>query len=75
MGDVKRYSKDGYHAEHKDGPFVAFEDYARLQARVEQLEAAMLEAKLQIEYMHGKFGETGSGNAVLDTLRRVLCGK
>ena len=38
---VKRYSKDGYHAEHKNGPFVAFEDYAELQARVEKLEAAL----------------------------------
>ena len=38
---VKRYSKDGYHAEHKEGPFVAFEDYAKLQERVEKLEAAL----------------------------------
>ena len=38
---VRRYSKDGYHAEHKDGPFVAVEDYAELQARVEKLEAAL----------------------------------
>ena len=38
---VKRYSKDGYHAEHKEGPFVAFEDYAKLQARVERLKAAL----------------------------------
>ena len=41
MGDVKRYSKDGYHAEHKDGPFVAVENYDKLRARVEKLEAAL----------------------------------
>ena len=39
--NVKRYCKDGYHAEHKDGPFVAFENYDKLQARVERLEAAL----------------------------------
>ena len=38
---VKRYSKDGCHAEHKEGPFVAFEDYAKLRARVERLKAAL----------------------------------
>ena len=38
---VKRYCKDGYHAEHKDGPFVAVENYAKLQERVEKLEAAL----------------------------------
>ena len=38
---IKRYCKDGYHAEHKDGPFVLFEDYAMLQASVGKLEAAL----------------------------------
>ena len=38
---VKRYCKDGYHDEHKNGPFVLFEDYVALQARVEKLEAAL----------------------------------
>lgn len=38
---VKRYSKDGYHAEHKDGPFVAFEDYAAIEARVETLQGEL----------------------------------
>ena len=38
---VKRYCKDGYHAEHKDGPFVAFGDHAATQARIEKLEAAL----------------------------------
>ena len=27
---VKRYCKNGYHTEHKDGPFVEFEYYAAL---------------------------------------------
>ena len=33
---------------------------------------ALKEAKLQIEYLHEKFGETGSGNAVLAKINRVL---
>ena len=35
---VKRYCKDGYHAEHTSGPLVAFDEYAKLQALVENLE-------------------------------------
>lgn len=40
----------------------------RLQSRIEALEAAVKEARLQIQYLHEKFGETGSGNSVLAKL-------
>ena len=53
MGDVKRYSKDGYHAEHKDGPFVAFGDHAATQARIEKLEAALRAIVNEYESPHG----------------------
>jgi hypothetical protein len=32
---------------------------------IERLRAALEEARLQIEYLHDKFRETGSGNAAL----------
>ena len=38
---VKRYCKNGYHAEHQYGPFVAVEDYAALLTRLEKLETAL----------------------------------
>ena len=43
-----------------------------LRARVARLEEALREAKLQIEYLHGKFQETGSGNAVLARIDSAL---
>lgn len=45
-------------------------------AKGRQESAALIqEAKLQIEYLHEKFGETGSGNAVLMRLKAWLEGK
>jgi hypothetical protein len=41
------------------------EEIARLREAVE-------EAIRQIEYLHGKFAETGSGNAVLARLRAAI---
>jgi len=38
----------------------------------EELVQAVEQAKMQIEYLHEKFQETGSGNAVLSKLDRVL---
>lgn len=37
-----------------------------------RLRAALAEARLQIEYLHEKFGETGSGNAVLARITEAL---
>lgn len=36
------------------------------------LQAALQDAILQLEYLHEKFGQTGSGNKVITDLRRVL---
>ena len=47
-------------------------DYAALRARVARLEEALKEARLQIEYLHGKFQATGSGNAVLARIDSAL---
>jgi hypothetical protein len=38
----------------------------------EKLVAALREAILQVEYLHAKFQETGSGNAVLAQARAAL---
>ena len=37
-----------------------------------ELVEALEEAKLQIEYLHGKFKETGTGNAVLTKIEQAL---
>lgn len=47
-------------------------DYAALQVENERLKALCVESLLQIEYLHGKFQETGSGNNVLARLRSEL---
>lgn len=41
-------------------------------ARIEELEAALQEARLQIEYLHEKFQPTGTSEAVLARLDAVL---
>jgi hypothetical protein len=45
-----------------------------LSARIAALEEALTNAVLQIEYLHEKFQETGSGNAVVIRARVVLEG-
>ncbi len=44
----------------------------RLCADVDRLRATLREAESQIEYLHEKFRETGSGTAVLERIRRDL---
>lgn len=44
---------------------------AASEQRVKALEEALTESILQIEYLHGKFQETGSGNAVLSRLKSL----
>lgn len=39
---------------------------------VKELYECLQEAILQIEYLHGKFGETGSGNAVLSKCKTAI---
>lgn len=40
--------------------------------RIALLREALNEARLQIEYLHGKFSATGSGNAVLARIDETL---
>jgi len=40
--------------------------------KLKEAEDVLQEAKLQIEYLHGKFKETGSGNSVLNRIDIVL---
>jgi len=49
------------------------EDYITyLEERIHKLEDVLGEAVLQIEYLHEKFQETGSGNNVLDKIRAAV---
>jgi hypothetical protein len=52
-----------------DYPLVANRD---LIAAAPDLAAALAECVIQIEYLHEKFSETGSGNAVLARARAAL---
>ena len=42
------------------------------QPEVDKLKEVLHEAKLQIEYLHHKFAETGTGNAVLSRIESLL---
>lgn len=42
------------------------------EARADELEELLAEARLQIEYLHDKFKETGSGNTVIARIRLAL---
>jgi hypothetical protein len=48
------------------------EDRARMIAAAPMMLNALNEASIQIEYLHEKFGETGSGNAVLTRVRAAI---
>lgn len=41
-------------------------------AEIERLRSVLVDASLQIQYLHEKFGETGSGNGVLAQISDVL---
>lgn len=42
------------------------------RSQIFALKTVLQEAKLQIEYLHEKFGETGSGNQVLAQIEAAL---
>lgn len=42
------------------------------QARIEELERALREARLQLKYLHDKFGVTGSGMGVIAHIDAAL---
>lgn len=47
-------------------------DNANMFAAAPEMADELAEAALQIEYLHDKFQKTGTGNAVLDRIRRLL---
>lgn len=49
--------------------------YQQSQQRERELVGALEEARLQIEYLQGKFAETGPGNAVLAQIDALLARK
>lgn len=51
--------------------YISAEDANKIIAAPDLI-AALTEAELQIEYLHEKFSETGSGNAVLAKIRAAL---
>ena len=67
---IKRYSKDGFHAEHKEGPFVAFEDYAKLQERVERLGACVHALRAIVE--SADKNQAAVNTALLTDARKTL---
>jgi len=52
--------------------YANYEANARLIATAPELLAALKEAVLQIEYLHEKFKQTGSGEAVLFRARAAI---
>lgn len=50
------------------------QQYDEMVAENARLRDVLREAKLQIEYLHGKFQETGSGNSTLQKIEFALCG-
>lgn len=48
------------------------EDFDKLKKERDELLNHLREAKLQIEYLHDKFQETGSGNAVIFKIDSLL---
>lgn len=55
-------------------PLPVAEHLAALETENERLREASREALLQIRYLHAKFQETGSGNAVIAQLEAALGG-
>lgn len=51
---------------------VAESEAEETAARIERLKSVLSDAYLQIEYLHEKFQETGSGNAILVRINDVL---
>lgn len=48
------------------------EDTANWRAECAYLRSVLTEARAQIEYLHGKFQPTGSGNTVLTRIEEAL---
>jgi hypothetical protein len=69
---VKLYPLIASHT-HTDGPRAGYKKGALREAEMAQGLIDLLdEARIQIEYLHKKFGETGSGNNVLSRIETEL---
>lgn len=73
--DHARYDRDGWMESALRAQGYVGELQGRLAAalaRAERLEEALRDCVIQIEYEHGKFGGTGSGETVLHRTRALL---
>jgi len=52
--------------------YVHHSRISEFEAELNKYREALEESSLQIEYLHGKFKQTGSGNAVLARIKQVL---
>lgn len=68
---MQRYNPTSFSALNRtpNGDYILYADH---QQAVAQARHALLNAKLQIEYLHGKFAETGSGNYSLTQISEAL---
>lgn len=57
---------------HRQADIYCSEADARLIAAAPEMHDALKECVAQIEYLHVKFRETGSGNGVLSQVRAIL---
>lgn len=58
--------------DHDDVDLEEAQANARLIAAAPEMRDELAEAALQIEYLHGKFQKTGTGNAALDRINRLI---
>lgn len=63
---------DGYYLSVSDDDAELIAKAPELLSSHEQLLGLVQKSILQVEYLHDKFKETGSGNALLDQLRAAL---
>jgi hypothetical protein len=57
------------------GAMVYVDKYIDADLKQDKFASLLDEARLQIEYLHKKFGETGTGNNMLSRIETALHGK
>ncbi len=67
-----KWSNNNNEAGDNYGSFKAGYKAAYQQRSSDEVINLLTEAKLQIEYLHGKFKETGTGNAVIEKIKQYL---
>ena len=75
---MKRYNKDGYHAEHPEGKFVLFEDYLRLRDALQKIaDGRGMVPDHSTVFMNGRVPvvpKTFNRNDMMDEARKALEG-